>query len=181
MWRIIVSSVVLLSVISVAGLVQSAASAAPEAVQEQAKLRVGVYDSRAIAVAYVHSPYSPTSGKMKEYEEAKAAGDEARVKELEAWGEKHQRQLHRQGFGRVPVSDLLEHVKDRLPELAEQIGVDVIAFECNYLGPNVEEVDITVELAKLFDDSERTLETIEQLRQMDPLDLDEIEAHHDDH
>ena len=47
------------------------------------KLRVGVYDNRAIAVAYGASKFNPVGGKMKGYEKAKAMGDAKRMKELE--------------------------------------------------------------------------------------------------
>jgi hypothetical protein len=147
--------------------------------EEAAPLRVGVYDSRAIAVAFAGSEFLRVGEKMQALKEAKAAGDGDRVKELEAWGEKAQRQLHRQGFGRVPVTDLLGHVKDRLPTVAQEAGVDAITFECNYLAPGVEKVDITLELVMLFDPSERTLRTVEELRQHEPVDLDEIERNHD--
>jgi len=65
----------------------------------------------------------------KEHEKAKAAGDTKRVKELEAWGEKQHRKLHRQGFGRAPVDDILAHVKDKFPEVACKTGVNVIAWQ----------------------------------------------------
>ena len=58
------------------------------------KVRVGIYDNRAIAIAYAASSFDPVSGKMKEYEAAKQAGDKKRVKELESWGKAHQRLLH---------------------------------------------------------------------------------------
>ena len=74
---------------------------------EPEKVRVGTYDSRAIAVAYASSRFSPVAEKMREFELAKQANDKERVRTLEAWGEKHQRGLHRQGFARVPVDDLL--------------------------------------------------------------------------
>ena len=147
--------------------------------QPARKLRVGAYDNRAIAVAYGASKYNPVAAKMKEYKKAKAADDTARVKELEAWGEKHQRQLHRQGFGRVPVDDLLAHVKDRLPEVARKAGIDIIAWQCDYAGSNAEVVDITRELVLLFEPSEKTLRTVEELKKHAPVDLDEIEQHHD--
>ena len=142
-------------------------------------LRVGVYDSRAIAVAYAASKHDPVGGKMKEYEQAKAAGDTKRVKELEAWGKRGQRQLHRQGFGRVPVCDLLEHVKDKMPEMARKTGVAVIARQCDYTSSDVEVVDVTKELVSLFDPSEKTLETVEALKKHKPMDLDVIEQNHE--
>lgn len=50
-----------------------------------------------------------------EMQGAKAAGDQARMKELEERGQALQRKLHRQGFGSVPVDDILAHGKDRIP------------------------------------------------------------------
>ena len=176
MWR------TTLTVLTIAAVILGVGLAAQPSIggEKPAKLRVGTYDSRAIAIAYGNSDLNIIGKKMKQYEEAKEAGDEKLIKELEEWGPRHQRQLHRQAFGRVPVTDLLEHVKDRLPEVAEKAGVDVIAFECNYCGPGVEEVDITMELVMLFNPSKRALGWIEDLKKVEPLDLDEIEKHHDD-
>lgn len=144
------------------------------------KLQVGIYDNRAIAVAYARSMHNPVNEKMKEFEEAKAASDTTRMKELEAWGGKHQRQLHRQGFSRVPVDDLLAHVKDKLPEVAQRAGVDVIAWLCDYTSQRIEMVDITKELVLLFEPSEETLKTVDEILKIDPIDLDVLEQHQED-
>ncbi len=178
MWHKAVMAILIAAVtLSILGLVGRS-----EAVgQGQAKLRVGVYDSRAIAIAYAPSEYNPVAEMMGEMKKAKEAGDIERIKELEEWGPRHQRQLHRQGFGRVPVTDLLEHVKDRLPEVAKAAGVDVIAFECNYIGSDVEKIDITRELVMLFDPSDKVLGWVEQLGDHDPVDLDELENLGHDH
>ncbi len=71
-------------------------------------------------------------------------------------------------------------MKDRLPEAARKAGVDVIAWQCDYAGPNVEIVDVTDALVLLFEPSERTLKTIVELRKRPTANLDEIEKHHDD-
>ncbi|MHC5002294.1 MAG: hypothetical protein ACYTJ0_04150 [Planctomycetota bacterium] len=141
-------------------------------------LRVGVYDNRSIAIAYAASAYNPVGQKMKAYEAAKAAGDTELVEELEAWGEKAQRQLHRQGFGRVPVGELLAHVKDRLPEVARRAGVDAIVWQADYLTPHVEKVDVTMELVQLFEPSEKTLTWAKQIREQPFVDLDELDHDH---
>ncbi|MAE63706.1 MAG: hypothetical protein CMJ18_05495 [Phycisphaeraceae bacterium] len=141
--------------------------------------RIGTYDNRAIAVAFAASRFNDMSERMGEYEKAKAAGDAARMKELEAWGQARQRRLHRQGFGRVPVDDLLEHVEDQLANVARQTGVDAITWHCAYARPDVVTVDVTSEIVALFDPSAKTLRTIRQLRGREPLDLDEIDRHHD--
>ena len=162
-----------------AAMITLVALSAAGTVEPPPKLRVGVYDNRAIAVAYALSTFNPVKQNMEEYEKAKAAGDQKRVKELEAWGEKHQRQLHRQGFGRVPVDDLLGHVKDELPDVARKMDIDAIAWHCNYASADVEQVDITMELVMLFDPSKRVLKTVEELRKHDPVDLDVIEQNHE--
>jgi hypothetical protein len=151
------------------------ALAAPLAAQQP--VRVGVYDTRAIAVAYAHSSYlqTPLKAKMKEMQTAKAAGDTAKVKELDEWGKAGQRKLHFQGFGRVPVTDLLAHVKDRLPEVAARAGVQAIAAETDYIAPGVQTVDITLELVNLYSPSPRVLSIVNDMKGKPPLDLIEIE------
>jgi hypothetical protein len=143
-----------------------------------ARVRVGTYDNRAVAVAYAASKYNPVGEKMKEHQAAKAAGNDGRVKELEAWGAQHQRQLHRQGFCRVPVDDLLAHVKDKLPEVAEKAEVSAIVLQGEYLASGTEAVDVTDALVQLFEPSAKTLKTIAGLRKKPPVDLDELEKFH---
>ncbi len=177
MWKIIVSIIVFVSVMLALGLAPQAPAGKPDA----AKLRVGVYDSRGILMAWFHSEYNDLAlaDLMKEYEQAKQAGDEERVKELGAMGPRIQRRLHFQGFGRAPVTELLTHVEDQLPALAKELGVDVIAFECNYSGDNVEVVDITLDLIMLYDPSPETIKMIKEVMKQDPIALEELTD--DDH
>ena len=142
-------------------------------------MRIGTYDNRAIAVAYAPSRFNPVGDNMEAYNAAREAGDEQRIAELEAWGESHQRQLHRQGFGHVPVDDLLAHVAHRLPEVAENADVDAIVFDCTWTGPNVEVVDVTMELVMLFEPTEKTLKTAREIVKHEPIDLDVIERNHE--
>ncbi len=143
----------------------------------QPAFRIGTYDTRAIAVAYAASRFNPVGGKMKEMQAAKASGDQAKIKELEAWGQAHQRQLHRQGFGRVPVDDLLAHVKERLPEVASRAGVQAIAMQCDWVASGAEAVDLTDALVALYEPSARTLGIVKDMKGKAPISLDEIEGH----
>lgn len=147
--------------------------------EESVKIRVGVYDNRAVACAYAPSKYNPVSEKMRQYKEAKARGDEKKCAELKAWGEKHQRQLHRQGFAKVPVDDLLVHVRDGLAALAKEKKLALITRECDYQAPNVEIVDVTDEIVRLYDPSEKTLKIVEEIRKVEPAGLEVVEKHHD--
>jgi len=142
--------------------------------EKTGKIRVGTYDNRAIAIAYSTSEYNPVAAKMAELKKAEAAGDTARVRELNEWGPKMQRQLHRQGFCRVPVDDLLAFVKDKFPEVAAKTGVDLISMQCDYAGANIEIIDLTHELVALFKPSEQTLKNIEEIGKTAPLDLDAL-------
>jgi len=168
-----------IGVLIVAATLVALSLSARQAPAGERKLRLGTYDNRAIAVAYAQSKYNPVAEKMKEHGRAKAAGDEKRVKELEQWGESHQRALHRQGFGRVPVDDLLAHVRERLPDVARQMQVDAITWQCDYKASGVEVVDVTDALAALFDPSEQTLKTLAELRNVPAIDLGELEKHQD--
>lgn len=142
-------------------IVTLAAANNGKAVEE---LTVGVYDSRAIAIAWASSVHNDQiTERMKQYEQAKQDGDARRMQELERWGESHQRKLHFQGFGEYPVYDLLEDVKGKLPQLAEAQGVDVIVARCDYVAEGVKTKDITIALVKLYDPTERTLKMAESI------------------
>jgi hypothetical protein len=145
-----------------------------EAPTNDGKVRIGTYDGRAIAVAYAASRFNPVKEKMADYEKAKAAGDRAKMKELEAWGERTQRQLHFQGFGRVPVDDLLAPVKDKVARFARDRKLAAITMSCDFTAGQVELVDVTEDLVKLYDPSEKTLKMTRGARAVKPLPLTEI-------
>ena len=144
--------------------------------QAKKKIRVGVYDNRAIATAYFGSSFNPLMSKRAEFEAAKEAGDSAKVQQLEAWGPKFQRQIQFQGFCRVPVDDLLEYVKDKLPNIAKENSLDFIGWLPNYTSSNVEiiKVDITSQLIALYNPTEKILDEVKQIIAVPPTPLGEI-------
>jgi hypothetical protein len=139
-----------------------------------AKIRIGVYDSRAIAVAWAGSTFNPVEEKMREYEVAKKSKDEKKIAELEAWGPAHQRLLHFQGFGRVPVDELLLPVRDEMKKMMSEQQLAAIAMHCDQIADNVQLVDVTMDLVKLYDPSERTIEWVKQMKDQQPLSLLEL-------
>jgi hypothetical protein len=138
------------------------------------KVRIGTYDNRSVAVAYAASKHNPVKEKWASYEKAKTADDKAKIKELQTWGEEHQKLLHFQGFGRVPVSDLLDPVKDQVRDLAKKKGLAAVTMACDFVDANVEVVDVTEDLVKLYEPSERTLKMARGVRNAKPLDLVEL-------
>ncbi len=141
-------------------------------------VRIGTYDNRAIAIAYARSSYLPHAEKTQEFDRAEAAGDTVRMQEISDEMEALQRQLHRQGFSRAPVDDLLAHVAFRLPEVAEATGVDAIVWICDYAGEGVEVVDVTMDLVALYSPTEETIEMCRTIGDHEPVSLDELDHEH---
>lgn len=144
---------------------------------EQGKVRIGVYDNRAVAVACAMAGMGPVKAmkaKMAEYEAAKKAGNTTRANELETWGKNQQRLMHFQGFGHVPVGDLLEPIKAQLAQLARVKGLAAIAMECDFTGPNVEVVDVTDAIVELYKPTDRTRKVVAEMKAVKPLSLLEL-------
>ena len=121
--------------------------------------RIGVYDSRAIAVAYAGS--SAQVNQMKDMREqmkkAREQGNTNKISQLEREGQLWQSKLNRQGFGTAPVDDLLEHIADHLPAIQEAAGVTTIISKWNKAElnrhPDAVRIDVTMQLVKAFQPS----------------------------
>ena len=141
-----------------------------------AAVRIGVYESRAVAVAYIRS--EAFSRKMKELHrqraEAEKSGDTKAVEQLEATGQSMQVRMHLQGFSTAPVDDLLDTLRDKLPGVAQQAGVVVITRAADYHEAGVEVVDITDALVQLFDPDQQTLKVIAELRKQKPQPIEMV-------
>jgi hypothetical protein len=124
------------------------------------KLRIGVYDSRAVATAYANSNEFQEMLKAvhADYEKAKAAKDEKRMKEIDSRMQLQQRWLHEQVFSTGSVAGVVAKVKAALPGVAKKAGVQAIVskWELNHQGPDVEVVDVTEDLAVLFPTSDNS-------------------------
>ena len=149
---------------------------------EAPRVVVGTFDSRAVAVAYVRSEAfaEELRGLHAELAAARAAGDEARVAELEVLGPRLQERAHRQGFGMAPVDDLLAGVADELPRLASEAGVDVIVskWALAYRSEGARFVDVTDRMAELFEPDEATRATIRELLRTPPVPAERLATEH---
>ena len=76
-------------------------------------VRVGTYDSRAIAIAFYRSPaFANWLADLKaKHEKAKAEGNQERAAELEAEGQASQQLAHKRGFSTAPVDVILAVVQ----------------------------------------------------------------------
>jgi hypothetical protein len=141
-------------------------------------IRIGIYDSRAIAVAYARSDMNSKylSQLTAERDKAKAAGDEKRVQELEAQGRALQARFHEQGFSTASVANLLEKIRPEIPAVASAAGVALIVskWEVMYKDPAVEYVDVTIPLVRKFSSDPQVLKIVEDLMTHDPIPLDQL-------
>jgi hypothetical protein len=142
------------------------------------RLRIGVYDSRAVAVAYANSPEFGESlnGMRAEHQKAKAAKDEKTMKQIEARMKLRQLRMHEQGFSTGSVADIMAKVKGALPDVARKAGVQAIVskWELNYQSPEVETVDVTDEVAGLFHASDKGRKWVKEIRAKAPVPMDDI-------
>jgi hypothetical protein len=141
------------------------------------RLRIGTFDSRSIAIGFFNSGSGQkVMGVMKaEYDKSKDAKDDKRVKEIRAKMQTKQRRLHEQAFSTASVANLLETVKAELPGVAKAAGVDLIVskWEVMFQGPEVEIVDVTKQLAMLFNPSAQGLKWIEGATKP-PIPIDDL-------
>jgi hypothetical protein len=166
--------------------VMRAEPAAGDAAPQPAKpVQVGTFDSRAVALAYYRKFYKSPEftahlKKLKEeHDVAKAAGDEEKAKRLEAEGRGGQAHSHAQVFGSAPIDEILAKIKDQLPTVAKQAGVDVIVskWSITYRSTDAQFVDVTEPMAKLFQPDEVTLKMIRELPKHKPLSAEELKKH----
>jgi hypothetical protein len=154
--------------------------AGPAAAEKAAKsaMKIGVYDSRGIAIAYARSPeFGEGVARLRaDYEQAKAKGDSAQVKKLGQEGSWMQVRLHQRGFSTAGAGDLLAKVAGGLPGIARESGVVLIVskWEMPWQDASVEIVDVTLPIARLFKPDEQTLKILGELKDQKPIPFDEI-------
>lgn len=143
---------------------------------------IGVYDSRAIAVAFVSSTETNDylSGQMKDLDSmlkrAEARGDHTLAASLRQLGPDMQKRLHQQGFAAAPIDDIMAHVEQHLPQIAKEAGVDFIVskWELDYQSSLAKPVDLTEAIAKHFDPSAATMRAMRELMAQEPVALEDL-------
>ncbi len=144
----------------------------PTVIERDSPVRLGVYDSRGVAIAWVRSEFNDLGEKMDAHRAAKAEGDEQKARTLERWGEMKQRELHFQGFGVYPVDAYLEPIRASLPALLSERELDAIVWRLEARTTRVATVDVTVDLMVLLGmDREEAARMRDGLRRAEPLDF----------
>jgi len=146
------------TVVCLIGVLMCAVAAWIVGVQAQAlgggpaSLRVGTFSRTDLVVAYyrsdVHDQWLKGLGEQRD--KAKAAGNADEVQRIETLGGAAQELAHRQLAGEAALSNILESLQEKWPDIARESGVSVIVERPLYHDPSVELVDITKLLVAKF-------------------------------
>ena len=143
--------------------------------------RIGVYDSRAIAVAFAGSEAFTRwmAGVKADREQARAVGDEKRVAEIEADVAERQKMAHKQAFSTASVDDILEQIEGQLPGIRQEAGVEVLVSKWDEEGlakyAQAERVDVTMAMVDAFKPGEGRRRSAIEIQKHKPIALKEAE------
>lgn len=137
--------------------------------------RIGVFDSRLVALAYYNSEEHRQLVRRisSDMQNAKAAGDKARIAELEFQGPALQNLMHYQVFSNASIPNITGRLQDQLPAIAEEQRVVMIVskWDVAYHRPDVEYVDVTDAMVRRFNPSAKVLQWIAEGRTKEPMPL----------
>lgn len=141
-------------------------------------MRVGTFDSRAVAIAYYQSEGQRQYRRdlRERYEAAEEAGDEWRIMQMDDLFPALQHRMHQQGFSTGSVREIMETISKSLPAVAREAEVSAIVsqWEIPYSSEAVELVDLTAQIVALIDPTERALRIVEELEANPPVPMEQL-------
>jgi hypothetical protein len=144
-------------------------------------VRIGVYDSRAVAYAWFWSKEHQTDleRQRQAIKAAHDAKDTSLARKLDKALVEQQQSIHQQVFSGAPPTEALAVIQIRLPELLRQAGVSVLVsqWDAPALGAykSAVQVDVTELLTREFNPDEKRLEVIRQIRSKPLVAVDRID------
>ena len=143
-------------------------------------MRIGVYDSRAIAIAHGSS----TEGRefimsiMTEMSKAKAEKNDSLMEHIEKKAKMYQVLSHLRAFSVGSVVDILEKHKPEVDQVAKEARVQAIVskFELIHTASSVETVDVTLPLVLIFKPSEQVMQMISGIGEQEVMPMLDVLA-----
>lgn len=137
-------------------------------------IRVGVFDTRAVALAYSRSEWSRDKAILDQQHQANDAVDQAGEQKLKTAAAWTRMKLQRQVFGRARVDDALAPVLEQLPAIAKAAGVRAITSDLVFADKTMEQVDITEQLVALYHPDAKTRKIINDMKGKPPLTEEQL-------
>lgn len=140
-----------------------------------AKQRIGVYDSRVIAIWYYQGGDGEFSKIMQDFtssiKKAQESKDSVLIKKLSEKAQLSQRIMHDKGFGRGSIAEIIQTKTEELKSLAksENLLAIVSKWELNYSGSEIEVVDITAKLLDLLKANDNIKKMLNEMKSVEPV------------
>jgi len=138
------------------------------------KPRIGIYDSRGVAVAYYQSSHhqEDLNKLLAEYNEAKGIGDTVLARKLNDRVGVLQMIAHDKGFGKGTVTNILDRFNKEMDALAnaEKVIFIVSKWEIYSADEDLEFVDLTEKVAAIVNPSDNVKKFIKELENHAPLE-----------
>lgn len=168
----VVAGTLLAGIVITSALARPITAAPPDEPLAGQKVRIGVYDARAVAIAYVRANRDTQVANLRtELKAAEQAGDTARAASIRSQGERLQTLRHLQGFAGARVDDIMATLGERLPQMARDAGVVAIVDRMDWSAAGVEAVDLTDRIVGEFNPDATTQKILADMRGKKPLPM----------
>jgi hypothetical protein len=145
-------------------------------------MRIGVYDSRAVAFAWFWSEAQQRQLKelMKSARAAKVAGQTNRFQELDATLRQKQDEMHREVFSTAPAAGALAAIKEQISEIEKQTGVTMLVSKWDdqvlRQYQDAEKMDVTDRLVREFiQPTGQQQKVLSEMQRQKPLPLEKCD------
>jgi hypothetical protein len=141
-------------------------------------IRIGTYDSRVVTFAWSRTDqlrqHLLKINQMSD--SARKANDSSLLKDASVQAMSFQHLLHQMVFSKGSTAWIMELIKDKLRELAKKSGVSIIVskWELNFNDPSFEVVDLTSQVAALFQPKENIDKMAEEISKATPVPMEEM-------
>ena len=138
-------------------------------------VRVGVYDSRSIAVAFAGTAKSEAQfqEKIDAYRQAEADGDMEKMKRIKQWMNDRQAEAHRQAFGTAGVEGILQQYQSGLEAIKTRDHLKGIVSKWDKAAlekyGDVERVDVTMQLIDMIGPNAKQRRSAVEIQKHKPL------------
>lgn len=145
-------------------------------------VRVGIYDSRAVAYAFFSSAsqQQELSTWVSEAKLAKNSGDAEKFNRLSAKLRDHQADMHRQVFSVAPATESMAAIEAKFPAVKVELGVTALVSKWDEKSlkryQDAEQIDVTDQLVqKLIQPDAKQTKVLESFKTTKPISLEQCD------